>query len=129
MENLINIFVGEATELLEDLEKALLQLEKDKQNKQGISEVFRIMHSLKGAANMFGFEAINDLTHNLETIYQSIRDEGESLTNDIFNTTLACLDHLKDLLENPKLDNPELKKTHERLISEIIRLSAGVNQN
>src|SRR5258708_7796055 len=125
MENLINIFVGEATELLEDLEKALLQLEKDKQNKQGISEVFRIMHSLKGAANMFGFESINHLTHNLETIYQSIRDEGANLTNDIFNTTLACLDHLKALLENPKMDDPELRKVHDKLITEINRLSDG----
>ncbi len=129
MENLISIFVGEATELLEDLEKALLQLEKDKQNKQGISEAFRIMHSLKGAANMFGFEAINNLTHNLETIYQAIRDDGASLTNEIFNTTLACLDHLKALLENPKMDDPELKKVHVNLIKEINRLSVGITKN
>src|SRR3954470_16864716 len=100
MKNLTLVFVGEATELLQDLEKALLQLEKDKGNKVGISEVFRIMHSLKGAANMFGFEAINDLTHNLESIYQSIRDQGAQLTLGIFNTTLVCLDHLRALLAN-----------------------------
>src|SRR5436309_871958 len=129
MENLISVFVSEASELLDDLEKALLQLEKDKQNKQGITEVFRIMHSLKGAANMFGFEAINDLTHNLETIYQSIRDEGANLTLEIFNTTLACLDHLKALLANPKLDSIELKKTHSELIAEINYLSNGISQN
>src|SRR5437762_3451583 len=129
MENLISIFVGVATELREDLEKALLQLEKDKQNKQGISEAFRIMHSLKGAANMFGFEAINNLTHNLETIYQAIRDDGANLTNEIFNTTLACLDHLKALLENPKMDDPELQKVHANLIKEINRLSDGITKN
>jgi two-component system chemotaxis sensor kinase CheA len=129
MENLISIFVGEATELLNDLEKALLQLEKDKQSKQGISEAFRIMHSLKGAANMFGFEAINNLTHNLETIYQAIRDDGAQLTNEIFSTTLACLDHLKALLENPKMDDPELQKVHAKLIQEINHLSAGITKN
>lgn len=127
MENLVTVFVGEASELLEDLEKALLQLEKDKKNKVGISEVFRIMHSLKGAANMFGFEAINNLTHNLETIYQSIRDEGAELTIATFNTTLVCLDHLKALLTNPSLNDPDLKRVHERLINEIHHLSEGLN--
>jgi two-component system chemotaxis sensor kinase CheA len=127
MENLTSVFVGEATELLQDLEKALLQLEKDKGNKVGISEVFRIMHSLKGAANMFGFEAINDLTHNLESIYQSIRDQGTPLTLGIFNTTLVCLDHLRALLANPSLNDPALRNVHERLIGEIRQLSHGTN--
>lgn len=125
MENLTSVFVSEANELLEDLEKALLQLENDKQSKMGISEVFRIMHSLKGSANMFGFEAINNLTHNLETIYQTIRDNGGSLTQEVFNVTLSCLDHLKALLENPVIKDPILQRTHEDLLSEIHRLNTG----
>lgn len=123
MENLISVFVSEANELLEDLEKALLQLEKDKQNKVGISEVFRIMHSLKGAANMFGFEAINQLTHDLETIYQAIRDNGVNLNQEIFNVTLKCLDHLKDLLNNRVIQDGSLQKTHDELLADIHRLS------
>lgn len=128
MENLVAVFVGEATELLKDLEKALLQLEDDKHDKVGISEVFRIMHSLKGSANMFGFDAINHLTHDLETIYQAIRDAGAELTSDIFNTTLLCLDHLTALLENPSLTDPRLKSMQERLLAEIRRHTHQIDQ-
>lgn len=126
MENLNSVFIGEATELLEDLEKALLQLEKDKQNKVGISEAFRIMHSLKGAANMFGFEAINSLTHDLETIYQAIRDSGASLDQRIFNVTLACLDHLRILLQNRVIRDPGLQRTHDELLKEIHEISSSI---
>jgi two-component system, chemotaxis family, sensor kinase CheA len=123
MENLILVFVEEATELLEDLERALLKLESNHEHKEGISEVFRTMHSLKGTAGMFGFEAIATLTHGLETIYQSIREGECSLTPEIFRTTLQCLDHLRDILNDPRLTNPALAETHEKLAANISNLS------
>ena len=46
IDNLVTTFVDEATELLEDLEKALLQLEQDKHNKESVVEVFRTLRSL-----------------------------------------------------------------------------------
>ena len=118
-ENLNATFIAEAHELLTDLEKALLQLEKDSHNKDGISEVFRTMHSLKGSASMFGFEAISELTHDLETIYESIRGGTAALTHEIFNITLKSLDHLKKLLDDAKLQDKNLKKNHETLLKEI----------
>jgi len=42
MENLVIGFVDEATELLEDLEKALLKLEQDKHSKEGIGKHVRV---------------------------------------------------------------------------------------
>jgi two-component system chemotaxis sensor kinase CheA len=75
---------------------------------------------------MFGFEAINNLTHDLETIYQTIRDNDGSLTQEIFNVTLLCLDHLKTLLANPVITDSQLKATHEGLLSEIHKLSGEV---
>src|SRR5258706_3900202 len=126
MENLVIGFVDEATELLEDLEKALLKLEQDKHSKEGIGEVFRIMHSLKGTASMFGFDSMSNLTHHLETIYQSIRDGNRDLTQEIFSTTLACLDHLRDLLGDSTINDPQKKERHTQLIMEIEKLIQGV---
>ena len=126
LENLNATFIAEAHELLNDLEKALLQLEHDSQNKEGISEVFRTMHSLKGSASMFGFEAISELTHDLETIYESIRSGTAQLTLNILSATLKSLDHLKKLLEDSGLKNKDLKKAHEELLKEIEVLNQEV---
>ncbi len=66
-------FIEEATDLINNLELAVLALEKNIANKELIAEVFRIMHSLKGGGGMFGFEEIGLFTHNLETIYDEVR--------------------------------------------------------
>jgi two-component system chemotaxis sensor kinase CheA len=122
IENLVATFIDEANELLLDLEKALLLLEQDRHSKDSIGEVFRTMHSLKGSASMFGFDAISGLTHHLESIYQSIREGNRELTPEVFNTTLACLDHLRTLLEDAQLKKPDTKSRHERLSSDIEKL-------
>jgi two-component system chemotaxis sensor kinase CheA len=124
IENMVTTFVDEATELLEDLEKALLQLEQDKHSKDSVGEVFRTMHSLKGSASMFGFDSISNLTHHLESIYQSIREGSRVLTEEIFSTTLTCLDHLRNLLEDSQMKTPNTKKRHAQLLMEIEKLIA-----
>ncbi len=129
IENLVTTFIDEATELLEDLEKALLHLEQDKLNQNGVGEVFRIMHSLKGSASMFGFDSISNLTHHLETIYQSIREGNRELTQEIFSTTLNCLDHLRRLLQDSLLRDPATKEGHVQLIKDIEKLIHAENQN
>jgi two-component system chemotaxis sensor kinase CheA len=122
IDSLVSTFVAEASELLEDLEKALLHLEQDKHSKDSVGEVFRTMHSLKGSASMFGFDSISNFTHHLESIYQSIREGSRELTEEIFTTTLACLDHLRNLLKDSQMRNPETKNRHNQLLLEIEKL-------
>src|SRR4051812_9784083 len=98
MDDIRVIFMTEANELISELEKALLKLEKDSQNKEGISSVFRTMHTLKGSAGMFGFDHISFLTHQIETIYDSIRNGKRVLSTEILNITLKSIDHLKKVL-------------------------------
>src|SRR6478736_2211197 len=129
IDSLVNTFVAEASELLEDLEKALLQLEQDKHNKESVGEVFRTMHSLKGSASMFGFDSISNFTHHLESIYQSIREGSRELTQEIFSTTLACLDHLRNLLKDSQMKNEETKNKHNQLLLEIEKLIQHEGKN
>lgn len=124
IDNIRATFIAEAQELITDLEKSLLNLEQDPKNKESISTVFRSMHSLKGSASMFGFESISALTHNLETIYESIRDGKSILTHSILSVTFNSLDHLKRLLDDSEMKNKELKNTHISLLKDIESLLA-----
>lgn len=119
------IFFAEAEELIADLEQALLQLEAEPQNITGVQEVFRVMHTLKGSASMFGFDSLSALTHDLETIYDSVRAGTMELSVEILQVTLECVDHLKNLIKDPDLKDSLVKGTHASLLERIHELSSG----
>lgn len=130
MDDFRNKFIEEAAELIDKLEDGLLKLEKDPSDTTLIQQVFRIMHTLKGNSSMFGFDLIDKFTHNLETIYDLIRNKQLELSADILNTTLSCIDHLKAMLDESNYDDPDFKTTHEGLsakIDSITNAATGVN--
>ncbi len=123
MENLQKKFIVEANEFINNLEDSLLSLEKNPGDKNKIQEIFRIMHSLKGSGAMFGFDDISEFTHNLENIYDLIRNNEMVVTKELLNVTLASVDHLRNLLNQNSSE--EVKKEHQRLtniINDIINI-------
>ncbi len=127
MENFRAKFVEEATEHINDLESALLLLEKNANDKELIERVFRTMHSLKGGGAMFGFEKISEFTHHLETVYDLVRSDRMQISRELLNITLASVDHLKLLLNDDISDSAESMEEHHRLIEEINLLISGDN--
>lgn len=93
------VFQEEAAELLEELETSLLELENSPEDLKIVGRVFRSMHTIKGSAAMFGFDAISDFTHHVETVLDKVRDGSISVTGDLINLTLKSRDHIKLLLE------------------------------
>ena len=99
MDKLKAKFIEEAQEHIEDIEQSLLKLESEPDNTELIERIFRAMHTLKGAGSMFGFTSISEFTHNVETIYDLIRNKELSLSKTIIDLTLASADHLNALLD------------------------------
>lgn len=98
MDNLQTKFLQEATELIDDLEKAVLQLENDPSDHAQREEVFRVMHTFKGTAKMFGFDKIGEFTHHLENVFDDLRYDRIVLTEKILDLTLRSVDHIRRLL-------------------------------
>ena len=112
-------FIEEANDLIVDLEQSLLVLEDNPNDKESVSSVFRIMHTLKGNSAMFGFDKIGEFTHHLENIYDLVRQGKKQLTTQIFNVTLASVDLLRHLLSDVNLDDANLKILFDSLIKQI----------
>ncbi|MCB8963935.1 MAG: chemotaxis protein CheA [Bacteroidales bacterium] len=115
-------FIEEASELIDKLEVTLLELEKNPDDPTQIQQVFRVMHTLKGNSSMFGFDLIDKFTHNLETVYDLIRNNQLPLTPQVLNVTLASIDHLKAMLDEGNYDDPDFLTTHNGLIAKIDQL-------
>ena len=108
-------FVEDALDLLNELDEGLLQLEANPQASAPLEQVFRTMHTIKGGANMFGFENIGELAHQLETLYDLVR-QGKTQVNDgLISITLHAFDKVRDLLKEKdasKINNAEALKDH-----------------
>lgn len=91
-------FFEEAFDLIQELEKSLLILEEDPSDSSHIEQVFRAMHTIKGNSAMFGFSHIDRFTHNLETVYDHVRQGKIEVSSSLLTVTLSAVDHLKVLL-------------------------------
>ena len=129
MEEMKETYIQEANELLENLESSLLSLEDNPNDKSNIEQVFRVMHTLKGNSSMFGLTKIAEFVHDLETIYDKIRQGEMQLSKEILNTTLASFDHLNLIIIDSELDDLENKENHFRLINEIHKFIEKKGEN
>ncbi len=108
-------FIEEVVDLLNKLEKSLLTLEKNMSNKDLITEVFRIMHTIKGSAGMYDLKVTVEITHKLESVYASIRDQKANLNRDILSISFQSIDLLRRLVTSQNE-----KSVDNKLINEFI---------
>ncbi|MBA4390326.1 MAG: chemotaxis protein CheA [Syntrophus sp. (in: bacteria)] len=98
----------EARELLVELESALLDLEGSPDDQELIGRVFRAMHTIKGSGAMFGFDDIAAFTHQIETVYDRVRQGEIPVTKELINLTLTAKDIIKGMLDEiPQGEAPE----------------------
>jgi two-component system chemotaxis sensor kinase CheA len=127
MDNFRKKFVEEALDLLNELETILLRMETGSEDKELIEHIFRIMHTLKGNSAMFGFELIDQYTHQLETIYDLIRNGKMKVSNELLDLTLASIDHIRNLLDDENSSKEEVQSTHKRLLDSIAQIIDNKN--
>jgi two-component system chemotaxis sensor kinase CheA len=98
MEQAIATYREEAGELLAELETSLLELEETPDDNDLINRVFRAMHTIKGSGAMFGFDEIATFTHEVETVFDMVRNGKMSVTKRLLDLTLKSRDHITYLL-------------------------------
>src|SRR5271157_5840724 len=96
-----DVFIEEANELLAELENSLLALEERPDDTELIGRVFRAMHTIKGSGAMFGFDSIAKFTHEVETVFDMVRNGKLTVTKDLIDLTLAARDQIRNMLDAP----------------------------
>jgi two-component system, chemotaxis family, sensor kinase CheA len=101
------MFLAEAQEHLQELNLAIVRLEEDPKDRETVDEIFRAAHSLKGMSATMGFAQIAKLTHEMEDVFELLRQRGEGLSREAIDTVLACLDALTASFESIEADGEE----------------------
>ncbi len=103
---LVGIFLEEAYDLINSTGSALHTWTEDPSDRSIAAELQRDVHTLKGGARMAGVEAIGDLTHVLEDLFEKVA-EGQLEASDAMNDLLfACHDRLAQMVEQVATQKP-----------------------
>ncbi|UCD35958.1 MAG: chemotaxis protein CheA [Nitrospiraceae bacterium] len=102
MEEIISEFITEADESLDRIEPLFVELEKRGEDTDLLNDIFRSMHTIKGAAGFLGFQPIVDVAHSSENIMKKLRDGEIPLSRDLMDAILRSIDMLRLLLGHLK---------------------------
>src|SRR5438105_2866478 len=98
MARFLGVFLDEANEQLDLLERELLKLEHEA-TPELLQEIFRAAHTLKGSSRAMGFASLGELTHAMEDVFDRLRGGELTVDTQIVNCLFEALDLLKALRE------------------------------
>ncbi len=115
----LDIFIDETNGHIKTLNDNIMVLEKEPENKDVINEIFRAAHSLKGMAGTMGFKKMQHLTHDMENLFQEIRNDAIKVNSSLIDIMFKCLDALEEYLDTVKSTSGEGDNANEVLIRQM----------
>ena len=100
MELALQTYIAESRGLLQEMEEALLGLERTPADEPLIDALFRAAHTIKGSAGLFGLDAVVDFTHVVESVLDRLREGEITTSKSLIGVMLACADHIAALIDS-----------------------------
>ena len=122
-------FLEEMKELLNELEFSLIELEKDNENSELLDKTFRAMHTIKGTSGMFDCEDVANFTHNIETVFDFIRNGDLEINKEIINLTLQAKDHIEFMLYSEELPDENDEVAKEKILKSFKEILNDIKDN
>nr|WP_319493395.1 chemotaxis protein CheA [uncultured Desulfobacter sp.] len=116
-------FCSEAEELLAGVEDAVLDMEENPGDSEAVNRLFRSMHTIKGSGAMFGFDAISEFTHHVETVLDNVRNGTVPVSKTLIDLILVSRDRITAMLAEATGDGPATDPEQgEKIIASLKRL-------
>jgi len=99
MQEIVESFVVEATEIYDGLEGDLLQLEQTPDDAELVDEIFRDVHTVKGTAGFLSLDQLSTLAHRFEEVLDALREGEVDFEPAMTDVMLCAYDHMKVLTQ------------------------------
>ena len=99
-DSMLTEFGGEARNLLQGAETALLRLESDPDDTDAVNEVFRAFHTIKGTSSFLALDPIASFAHHAEDMLDRVRAGRLSFAGSVPELALRAVDLLKALVRS-----------------------------
>jgi two-component system chemotaxis sensor kinase CheA len=125
MDAIVKEFLLESNENLDRLDRDLIELEKDPTSQPMLAEIFRTIHSIKGATGFLGFAKLGEVAHAGESLLSRLRDGVLILNPEITSGLLALVDVLRQMLSEIGEKGVEGDGDQTMLIERLRKLQEG----
>jgi len=99
LQELLEDFLIEAFEMIEQMDQDLVELENNPDDLELLNKIFRVAHTVKGSGSFLNFDKLTHLTHHMEAVLDKARKGEIKITPDIMDVILSSVDAMKAILE------------------------------
>ena len=122
MNAIVMEFVEEGNEKADQLERQLILLEKSPGSQELLVEVFRALHTIKGATSFLGFTKLCALAHTGESLLVRLRDGALVMNQEIATALLSLVDAIREMLAVIAATGEEGNGDYRGLVETLTRL-------
>lgn len=123
-EEILQDFLVEAGEIIEQLDEQLVQIEKAPDDKDLLNSIFRGFHTVKGGAGFLALNELVDICHAAENVFDMLRNGKITLNSDSMDAVLQAYDEITRLFSAVQNREP-LEAVPEELITRLHDIADG----
>ncbi|HRK63004.1 MAG TPA: chemotaxis protein CheA [Terricaulis sp.] len=125
MDDILRDFLSEANDSIDALDRALVRFEREPGDPELLSEIFRVMHTIKGTCGFLGLARLAAVAHAGENILGQFRDGALSPTQDSVSAILEAIDLIKALLAHLEAQGAEPAGEDSALIQRLNAIASA----
>jgi two-component system chemotaxis sensor kinase CheA len=121
-DDIIKEFLVESCENLDRLDRDLITLENNPNDREILASIFRTIHTIKGTSGFLAFNQLGAVTHVGESLLGRLRDGQLELDREITSALLALVDAVRQMLASIEATGGEGERDDSGLISRLTGL-------
>jgi two-component system chemotaxis sensor kinase CheA len=98
LDDIVEEFLVESHENLDQLDQDLVALEQDPRSRERLSSIFRTIHTIKGTSGFLAFNRLEEVAHVGENMLSRLRDGALDMTPHRTDALLQMVDTIRALL-------------------------------
>jgi len=124
-EEILQDFLVEASELVDQLNEQLVDLEQSPEDADLLNAIFRGFHTIKGGAGFLGVTSLVEVCHRAENVFDKIRNGEVAYDATVADAILRAFDVISDFIEQLNAGERELPDNDSGLLDELDAIFKG----
>ncbi len=125
MDDLVAEFLAETNESIEQLDNDLVNLEQNPNDKDLLSKIFRLMHTIKGTCGFLDLPRLAKVAHHAENVLGRFRDGDLEVTPEYVTLIFESIDTIKFILGEIEMNGTEPDTDSSALINKLDAVYEG----